>query len=170
MLPVLASAILKEAPSFAGENALRLQILSVNLSTLFACIFVGWIITLTVALAPGSTSRWLIITGMAGGLAFRALQDSWTIDELNITGRELAVENLEILSPLFILHALVSLIMLVTLVMLAVWLVRKEKAENIAPQPLWFTIIQLLAFPIGLFWIQKRAQAVSFEDRSESEA
>lgn len=160
MLPVLLSGILQQAPYFAAENALRLQIISVNLSTIFACIFVAWIITLTVALAPGMASRLIISITLIAGMGFRALQDSWMIDELNANGRLIDVEDLEILSPIFIIHAFLSLFMLLTLAMLSVWLVRKEKNAGIHTQPLWLTVIQFLIFPVGLFWIQKRVQAV----------
>lgn len=170
MVPMVLSAILAEAPAFATTNALRLQVVSVNLSTFFAVVFVSWIATLTYTLSPGKNSRWLIIVLLAAGTAFRAWQDSLMIDELYAYGRIMPLENLEILSPLFILHALVSLVVLATLMLLSIWIVRKEKASGINSRPLWLTIVQFFVFPIGLFWIQKRMQTVFPENNTGSES
>ena len=170
MLPAISAAILQQAPSFTSENVLRMQILGVNLSTFFAVVITSWIITLTVVLAPGKTSRALIIAGICGATVFRAWQDSWAIDELHMSGKIPAVEDLELLSPLFILHALSSVMMLLTLTLLSVWLVRKEKSANIKSNPLWLTIIQFLFFPIGLFWIHKRVLAICPPDEMKTNA
>lgn len=168
MLPVAASALLKSLATAGTANALRQQVIAVNLSSLFAILFVAWIITLVFALAPGAGSRWTIAAGMALGMAFRTWQDSWTIDELYASGHELSVEDLDPLSPYFILHAAVSLFMLATLALLARWLVRKEKSAGIAGQPFWLTFVQLLVFPVGLFWIQKRARQFLPEKQPEA--
>lgn len=160
IIPMLAGGIFQAAPYFTSVNTIRLQIIGVNISTIFAVLFTAWMATLTWAIAPGMTRRSFLIAGLSLSMAFRAWQDSWSIDALLLTGKMPAIEDVPLFSPLFVLHALVSLFILYLLVMLAVWLVRREKAIGIQPQSLGITILQFMVFPVGLFWTHKRARAL----------
>jgi hypothetical protein len=158
MIPMLLGALLQNAPMWTSENLVRLQVTGINCSTFFALVFVLWIGTLVYKLAPRENVRWTILAGLALGVAFRAWQDSWAIDWVYMTGQQPAVEEIDPTSPLFILHALVSLFMLFTFVLIARWLVIREKMAGINRTPFWLTLVQLLAFPVGLWWIHPRAK------------
>jgi hypothetical protein len=160
IIPMLTAMLLQRAELFTAVNVVRLKVIGVNLSTIFAVLFTAWIGTLVWALAPSMVTRSMLIAGLSLSMAFRAWQDSWAIDELYATGKLPDTSHVEMLSPLFVLHALISLFMLYLLVMLAMWLVREEKAVRGTAPSFWGTLLQFLVFPIGLFWIQKRAQAV----------
>jgi TctA family transporter len=159
-IPLVAGLILLQSPEFAPEKAVRLQALGVNLGTAFAVVFAAWIASLIYFLAPstGSKFTWILLLGL--GLLFRAWEDGWKIENLYFNGKIPNESDIEINSPLFILHLLVSVMMVVVLILIAVWLTRKEKEMGKETKPLWQTVLLFLGFPIGLFFIQKRVKAV----------
>lgn len=163
-LPLLAAALLQVMAPFHPQSQMRMLIFSVNLSTLFALVFVCWIASLAYVLAPNFGLRFLVFAGLAASVLFRFWEDNWSIRVLHATGEMPKPEDLRISSLTFILHALVSLLVLVFLVLLPLWLVRKEKEQGLPAVSKAKTILWFFIFPIGLWFIQPRVQQLLEEE------
>ncbi|HEU4717531.1 MAG TPA: hypothetical protein VFU15_06850 [Bacteroidia bacterium] len=160
VLPLAAGAVLQAAADLAGKNT-QLQLASTALSFVFAMIFCAWIAALTWKLARGTLRRLVLLFLLLCGVVFRAWQDCWSVNKFLATGKMPSVEEIDPLSAIFILHALVSLFVVYLLVWLSVSLVKKEKSSGISSSPLWQTLLSFFVFPVGVFFIQRRIQRLS---------
>lgn len=165
--PVIASLLFQQFAAMNEEKHLRFLILSVNLSTVFAMLFVCWIATLTFILAPRFRSKLLVFMGLALSVLFRLWQDNFTLDVVNVTGQIPKLEFISVDSPVFVMHVIVSLFMLTLLVQLALWLLKKEKELGLPEESKGKTIAWFIIFPVGMFFIQPRMRKILEEVEAE---
>jgi hypothetical protein len=162
-IPIIASGILSELAVHAGLKHYRFLVLSLNLSTIFAMIFVCWIATLVYVLAPRFRSRFLVFFGLGISVLFRLWQDNFVMAALNESGQIPTIESISLDSPVFVMHVIVSLFMIMTLFLLSFWLLKKEKLLGFAAESKAKTILWFFAFPIGIFFIQPRMRKILSE-------
>jgi hypothetical protein len=136
----------------------RLLVMSINLSTVFAMLFVCWISTLVYVLAPTFRSKLLALLGIAVSVLFRLWQDNFTLDVVNVTGMVPRLSFISLDSPVFVMHVLVSVFMIALLILLGLWLVKKETALGLAPATKGKAILWFIVFPVGMFFIQPRVK------------
>lgn len=160
LVPAITSAVLEQLAAHNEEKHLRFLVLSVNLSTLFAMIFVCWIATLVYVLAPKFRSKFLAFFGLGIAVLFRLWQDNFTLDAVNIIGEipKLAFISLE--SPVFVMHVLSSLFMIALLILLGSWLVKKEISLGLPSDSKGKTILWFIIFPVGMWFIQPRMRKI----------
>jgi hypothetical protein len=166
-LPVIASGIFGVLAEHNEAKHTRFLVLSVNLSTLFAMIFVCWIATLVYVLAPTFRGKFLALFGLGVSVLFRIWQDKITLAFVNVTGKIPSLAFVSIDSPVFVMHVLVSLFMIALLIFLSLWLLKKEAALGILPQTKGKTLFSFFVFPIGIWFIQPRMRKILDEARSE---
>ncbi|CAN5227223.1 hypothetical protein BH09BAC5_BH09BAC5_01360 [soil metagenome] len=159
-VPIIISVALTMSADFYPAKHLRFLTISLNLSTVFAILFVAWILTLVFILAPSFRSRFLVFFGMAISVLFRMWQDSFTLEALNVTGKLPKLEFISIDSPVFVMHVLVSLFMIYVLVLLSIWLIKKEISLGLTTDSKAKTILSFIVFPIGIFFIQPRMRKI----------
>jgi hypothetical protein len=164
-LPVIISAILILLADHYPQKHLRFLIMSQNLSTFFAMVFVCWIATLVLVLAPSFRSKFLIFAGLVIGILFRFWQDSFIMEALNVTGKIPDIEFISFDSPVFVMHILVSLFMIAVLILLPNWLLKKEKALGFEERSKGKTILWFFAFPVGIWFIQPRVRKILEEGK-----
>lgn len=167
-VPLTASGILAELAEHYPLRHHRFLVLSLNLSTFFAMIFVCWILTLVYVLAPTFRSKFLIFFGMTISILFRIWQDNFNMELLNATGKVPTLETFGIDSPIVVMHAIVSLFMITTLILLPLWLLKKEQLLGFAPESKAKTIAWFFVFPIGIWFIQPRMRKIL--EQAESQA
>jgi hypothetical protein len=167
-LPALTSGILAALADHFPLRHYRFLVLSLNLSTFFAMIFVCWIATLVYLLAPRFRSKFLVFAGLGIGVLFRLWQDSFLMGALNASGQIPSIEFISLDSPVFVMHVIVSLFMIGVLILLPLWLLKKEKALGIEPESKGKTILWFFIFPIGIWFIQPRVQKVLSDTNPES--
>ncbi len=159
-LPLIASIIFGQLAEQNEVKHIRYLVLSINLSTFFAMIFVCWMATLVYVLAPSFRGKFLLLFGLAISVLFRLWQDNFTLDVVNITGQIPQLAFISLDSPIFVMHVLVSVFIISLLVLLGNWLVRKEKELGLAPESKGKTIIWFILFPIGMWFIQPRMRKI----------
>lgn len=160
LVPAIASAVFQQLAASNEEKHVRFLILSVNLSTVFAMLFVCWIATLSYILAPRFRSKLLVFMGLGISVLFRLWQDNFTLDVISVTGQIPKLAFISLNSPVFVMHVIVSLFMLTLLVQLALWLLKKEKELGLPAEPKGRTIAWFLIFPVGMFFIQPRMRKI----------
>ncbi|MDQ3109101.1 MAG: hypothetical protein M3R17_04325 [Bacteroidota bacterium] len=167
LLPAVASAIFGEMAEHNASKHTRLLVMSVNLSTFFAMIFVCWIATLAYVLAPTFRSKFLVLFGLGVSVLFRLWQDDITLAFVNSTGKIPELAFISVDSPVFIMHVLVSLFMIALLILLSFWLLKKEVTSGILPQSKAKTILSFFVFPVGMFFIQPRMRKILDAEKAE---
>ncbi len=160
LLPVLASVIFGQLAEHNDVKHIRYLVLSINLSTFFAMIFVCWVATLVYVLAPSFRSKFLLLFGVAISVLFRLWQDNFTLDVVNITGHIPRLAFISLYSPVFVMHVLVSVFIIFLLIMLGSWLVKKEKELGLAQASKVKTMLWFIIFPIGMWFIQPRMRKI----------
>lgn len=164
-LPIIASGLLVVLAEHNKAKHLRMLVLSTNLSTFFAMVFVCWIATLVYVLAPSFRSKFFAFAGLTIGVLFRLFEDSITLDVLNVTGQIPILSFVSLDSPIFVMHVLVSLFMISLLVFLARWLIRKEKSLGFEEESKIKTILWFIIFPVGIWFIQPRMRKILDEEK-----
>lgn len=160
LAPAIASAVFEQMAAHNDAKHTRFLILSVNLSSVFAIIFVCWIATLVYVLAPSFRAKFLALFGLGIAVLFRLWQDNFTLDVVNTAGVIPKLAYISLDSPVFVMHVLSSVFMLALLVLLGLWLVKKENALALPPQSKGKSILSFLVFPVGLFFIQPRMRKI----------
>jgi hypothetical protein len=159
-VPVIASVILGVLAEQNEAKHVRFLVLSVNLSTFFAMVFVCWIATLVYVLAPTFRSKFLALFALGVSVIFRIWEDDITLAFVNTTGQIPTLSFISLDSPVFVMHVLVSLFMIALLILLPLWLVKKEAALGYAPSSKGKSILSFFVFPVGMFFIQPRVKKV----------
>jgi hypothetical protein len=160
LVPAIASATLEHLAAQNAEKHLRFLVMSINLSTFFAMIFVCWIATLVYVLAPRFRSKFLAFFGLGIAVLFRLWQDNFTLDAVNVIGEIPKLSFISLESPVFVMHVLSSLVMIAILILLGSWLVKKEKALGLATDSTGKTILWFIIFPVGMWFIQPRMRKI----------
>jgi hypothetical protein len=159
-LPVILSGILGVLAEHNEAKHTRFLVMSVNLSTFFAMIFVCWTATLVYVLAPTFRSKFLALFGLGVSVIFRLWQDDITLAFVNSTGKIPSLAFISLDSPVFVMHVLVSLFMITLLIFLPLWLIKKESTLDFVSLPKWKMILAFFVFPIGLWFIQPRTRRI----------
>ncbi|MEO5644360.1 MAG: hypothetical protein ABIQ40_01825 [Bacteroidia bacterium] len=160
LIPIIASVVFAQLAAYNEAKHLRFLILSVNLSTVFAMLFVCWIATLSYILAPRFRSKLFALVGLGLSVLFRLWQDNFTLDVVSVTGAIPQLEFISVDSPVFVMHVIVSLFMITLLVQLALWLLKKEKELGLDTTSKGKTILWFIVFPVGMWFIQPRMRKI----------
>lgn len=160
LLPATGSVILEQLAAHNEQKQVRFLVMSVNLATFCAMIFVCWISTLVYVLAPSFRSKFLVFLGIAVSVLFRLWQDNFTLDVINITGKIPRLAFISLDSPVFVINILVSVFLIALLILLAKWLIKKEKELGLASESKVKTILWFIIFPAGMFFIQPRMRKI----------
>jgi hypothetical protein len=167
LTPAIASAVFEQLAAHNDAKHIRFLILSVNLSSVFAIIFVCWIATLVYVLAPSFRAKFLAIFGLGIAVLFRLWQDNFTLDAVNRIGAIPKLAFISLDSPVFVMHVIASLIMIALLILLGLWLVKKETALGLSSASKGKTILSFIVFPVGMFFIQPRMRKILDENDAE---
>lgn len=160
LAPAIASAAFEQMAAHNDAKHTRFLVLSVNLSSVFAIIFVCWIATLVYVLAPSFRAKFLSFFGLGVAVLFRLWQDNFTLDVVNSVGAIPRLAYISLDSPVFVMHLLSSVFMLALLVLLGLWLVKKENALELSSLSRGKSIASFLIFPVGMFFIQPRMRKI----------
>lgn len=167
LAPAITGAILEQLAAHNDAKHIRFLTLSVNLSSVFAMIFVCWIATLVYVLAPTFRAKFLAFFGLGVAVLFRLWQDNFTLDAINRIGAIPKLAFISLDSPVFVMHVLSSVFMIALLILLGLWLVKKEETLGLSSASKGKSILSFIVFPAGMFFIQPRMRKLLDENEAQ---